>query len=214
MTVVLYTVPKMAMPRPRRQVAALVLAAALLIPPLLEAQAESTAPTTFLGFSYGRYQVADAVFKEVYGEGGSILGLTVSQRLFGARNFDLSAVIDLRRFGRTGASTISLVETTFRMTPATLGLEASLQQGIAVLWLGAGLGLTFYSEESALQDTSGSTLGFTVAGGLALQPSRTVPLRLKLILRWTKAGTTENEIPVELGGPEYGFALVYGFRLF
>jgi len=204
----------MAMPRPRRQVAYLVLAAALFIPPLLAVQAETNPPTTFVGISYGRYQIADEVFKEVYGEGGSILGLTASQRLFGARNFDLSAVFDLRRFGRTGASTISFVETTFRMTPATIGLEASLQQGIAVLWLGGGLGRTFYSEESALQDNAGSAFGFTVSGGLAFQPSRAVPLRLKLILRWTKAKTTENEIPVELGGPEYGFALVYGFRLF
>lgn len=199
-------------PRPRFVVLVL-LCAVFLAPSLLRAQVEDSAPGTFVGFSLCRYQVADEVFKEVYGEGGTMAGLTVSQKFFGVRNLALAAVLDLRRFSRLGASTVSQVEAKLGMTPVVLGLEASLRSGAVFLWFGAGLGLTFYREESDLQTTSGSTLGFRLAGGLAFQPLPAVPLRLKLILGWTKARATENSLPVELGGPEYGLALLYGFRL-
>jgi len=199
---------------PHRLSATALLFVVLALPPLLRAQADDSSPGTFVGFSLCRFQVGDEVFKEVYGEGGSMAGLTVSQKFFGVRNLTLAAALDLRRFSRQGVSTVSQVDTKFGMTPVVLGVEASLRSGVVLLWFGAGLGLTFYREESDLQTTSGSTLGLRLAGGLAFQPLPAVPLRLKLVLGWTKAKTTENGLPVELGGPEYGLALLYGFRLF
>ncbi|MBM3293340.1 MAG: hypothetical protein FJY82_02320 [Candidatus Aminicenantes bacterium] len=199
----------------RRNVLPAVAAAVGLLFPAVSGRAEEKprpAPT-YLGLSLAVRHVSDEVFEEVYGPSGTILGLTASQGFFGAQNFELSAVIDIRRMRRDGLSTVSGVETRFGLTPLSLGLEGALVRGVAVLWLGLGGDLAFYREESGLGTTSGSTLGFHIAGGLALHPWKTVPVRFKLFLRWTKAGTTENGIPAELGGPEYGLGVLYGFRL-
>jgi hypothetical protein len=201
------------MSRTTRQILPILLIATLALPGALRSQGQTAPPTKFVGLTLASYHLADEVFKEVYGGAGAIFGLTASWKFFGAKNLGLSAVFDLRRFGRTGASTISQVETRLKLTPASLGVEGSLERGIVILWMAAGYDLYFYREESELQNTSGSTGGFHIAGGLALQPLPSLPLRLKLILRWTKARTTENGIPVELGGPEYGLGVLYGFKL-
>ena len=203
------------MTRPnRRPLVIPALLAVLALPMFLIAQDAPRPPTTFLGLSLSSYLVSDKVFEEVYGGAGAMRGLVFTQRLVGAANFALDAALDFRSYAKTGASTLSQVEARLRIKPISLGLEGSLTRGIAILWMGLGLDLTSYAEESELQNTTGSTFGFHVAGGLALQPVRSFPLRIKLHLRWTKAGAMVNEMPVELGGPEYGLALLYGFRLF
>jgi hypothetical protein len=204
------------MPRPSRIAASTVLALIVLVSgaAALGQDAPSRPPTTFIGFTLGSYQVSDPVFEEVYGGAARIFGFTASQRIFGVANFDLSAVLDVRRLSKAGFSTLSQTETLFKLAPWSLGIEASLSRGIVFLWFGSGLDLVSYDETSDLQTISGSTLGFHVAGGIGLQPVRSFPLRLKLRLGWTKAKTMENEIPVELGGAEFGAGLIFGFRLF
>jgi len=204
------------MHRPLFRVSAvLAILAVLAHPPLLVAQDAPRPQTTFLGLSLSGYLVSDKVFEEVYGGSGSMFGFAAAQRILGDRAFGLDAVLEIRGYSKTGLSTLSQTETILKIKPVSFGLEGTLTRGIAILWLGTGLDLTSYSEESALQNTTGSTLGFHVAGGLAFQPGPSFPLRLKLFLRWNKARvSTVDEIPVELGGPEYGASLLFGFRLF
>jgi len=167
-----------------------------------------------LGIGFGNYLVSDETFQQVYGKSGLIYGLEFAYSVYSKNNFELYLALEGRHFGKTGASTISQQEAKISLTPVSLSLEGVLSKKFISLFLGLGLDDYFYDEQSALKNTSGSTLGFHVNGGFSVQVPPVEFLKLKVYLRGTWARTTENDLNISLGGAEYGASLLYSFRLF
>jgi len=196
------------------RITVLLLATTFLLPLSAPAQEEEPPlrlPRFSIGLLAGQYLAADELFKEVYGSGGLVYGASLGFDFYRTEEVSIGAVFEARRFTCTGASTYSATETKIGLTPLSLGIEVRLTRPVFGIWLGGGLDYISYRENSTLQTTKGSTSGLHVAGGLIIQiPAWSVPA-LKLAARWTRAKTTENGILVDLGGVEYGAALLFRF---
>ena len=196
------------------RILAFLLAAAFLFPPFAAAQDEEPAPRLprfSIGLLAGQYVAADEQFKEIYGPGGLVYGANLGYDFYRTEDVSIGAVLEIRRFTCTGASTFSATETKIGLTPLSFGVEVRITRPVFGIWLGGGLDRVSYREDSALQTTEGSTSGLHAGGGLIIQISaRSVPA-LKLAVRWTRAKTTENGFLVDLGGVEYGAALLFRF---
>jgi hypothetical protein len=195
------------------------LAASLFYPVFLRAQEAGDgeelrpAPNIFIGPIIGKFMPSDAVFKQVYGNGGSILGLQAGWHFFQSGVFSLALCLDIRDFSREGASTISGTPSTITLKPLSFGLEAHLQRGVVGIWLGGGIVSVSYAETSALQDTSDSTTGFHIGGGMIFQIPSFPLAALKLYARWSKAMVTLADFEADVGGTEYGASFLFRFRI-
>jgi hypothetical protein len=195
------------------------LATALFFPSALRAQDSGDdkelqpAPNIFIGPVVGKFMPSDAVFKQVYGNGGSILGFQVGWHFFRSDVFSLALCLDIRDFSQEGASTITGTASTITLKPLSFGLEAHLQRGVVGLWLGGGVVSVSYAEASALQDTSDSTTGFHIDGGMIFQLPSFPLAALKLYARWSKAVVTLADFEADVGGTEYGVSLLFRFKI-
>lgn len=197
----------------------ILLAASLLFPVFLRAQDSrddevlQPAPNMFIGPVLGKFLPSDAVFKQIYGNGGSILGLQAGWHFFRTGVFSLALCLDIRDFSQEGASTISGTASTITLKPLSFGIEAHLQRGVVGLWLGGGVVSVSYAETSALQDTTDSTTGFHIDGGMILQIPSFPLTALKLYARWSKAVVTLADFEADVGGTEYGVSLLFRFKI-
>lgn len=172
---------------------------------------ESPPPNTWLGITGGRFAPSDAVFQEVYGKGGLALGLGAGRELYRSGGFTLAAAFEIRRFARTGYSTISQIESRLALTPLAALLETHFRRGAFGIWLGAGPGLVFYKEDSEWILSRGAAIGLHIAGGLIVEvPSGPV---LRAHLRWSGASKAMEDFDVGLGGVELGGSILFRFRL-
>ena len=203
----------------RRRVTAVfsvLLAAALLFPSVLAAQEEQTEevnPNLFFGLVMGRYLPNDAVFKEVYGEGGSNVGFQAGWHFLRSGSFSLALKVGLEGFTRTGASTITAVPATLSLKPFRAGLEVHLQPRVVGLWAEAGIVSISYHEQSELQDTQDTQDGIYVGGGLLLQIPSFPWLALQAYARWNKAVVTTTDLEADLGGTEFGLSLLLRLKI-
>jgi len=195
------------------------LAASLLFPVFLRAQDSGDdeelrpAPNIFIGPIIGKFLPTDAVFKQVYGNGGSTLGFQAGWNFFRSGVFSLAFCLDIRDFSQEGASTITGTASKITLKPLSFGLEAHLQRGVVGLWLGGGVVSVSYAEASALQNTNDSTTGFHVDGGMIFQIPSFPLAALKLYARWSKAVVTLADFDVDVGGTEYGVSLLFRFKI-
>ena len=98
------------------------------------------------------------------------------------------------------------------MYPISLAGRLLYQTKYVIPFVGYGGDWFSYSEKSALADTSGSASGDHFQGGLYIIIPGMESLRIKLYYKSTRVTAVENEIEVELGGPEIGIGVSYGFN--
>ncbi len=203
----------------KRYTAALAVAGLLALlsvfPPAVAAQDEfpltQPLPNTWFGIIGGRFTPTDEVFKEVYGTGGLSFGLSVGRELYRSSGFTLAAGLDVRRFTRSGAATISQTPSRLTFVPLSASLETHFRSGAFGIWLGGGAGPIFYTEDSEWTISRGSAFGYHLIGGLLVEiPSGPA---VKAYLRWSAATETVEGFDVALGGTEMGLSLLFRFRI-
>ena len=169
---------------------------------------------TTAGFMIGTYKSPDGRFQEVYGTQTDVqFGIDLSRTILYLKGFQFDLSFETRLFSKTGKSTLSGDETKFRMIPLTLGGRLLYQTKYIIPFLGGGIDWYNYKEDSILASISGSATGYHFQGGVFIVIPNLDFLRVKLYYKYTKVTATENEIDVQLGGPEYGIGLSFGFNV-
>ena len=180
---------------------------------LLLALAVSSSAQTYLKdqgtfeFYYGRYDIKDTRFTDVYQKGGAIQGLLLSSAL--AYGFDFYA--EIKAFYKTGTLTFTEEKTTFLLLPLALGVRYVLPGNLLRPYAGGGMDFYFYYENSPIATTLNITTGYHLTAGLYLQFGKDSPLRLTGKVTYTRVKATEEGITIELGGLEYGAGIAIVF---
>jgi len=182
-----------------------------------EAEGPTIAPgfyNTTAGIMIGTYKNDSGRFDEVYGSGTSIqYGINLSRTLLYFRGFQLDVSGEARTISKTGQSTLSGDEAKFSMIPLSLAGRLLFQTKYVIPFIGVGADWFNYSEKSVLADSSGSASGYHFQAGVFIVIPGRDYLRVKLYYKFTRVTATENEIEVQLGGPEYGIGVSYGFNI-
>lgn len=158
-------------------------------------------------FYYGRYDIKDTRFTDVYQKGGSIQGLLLSSAL--AFGFDFYS--EIKAFYKTGTLTFTEEKTTFLLLPLALGVRYILPGNFLRPYAGGGMDFYFYYENNPIATTLNITTGYHLTAGLYLQFGKNSPLRLNGKVAYTRVKTTEDGITIELGGLEYGAGIAIVF---
>ena len=158
-------------------------------------------------FYYGRYNMTDTRFTDVYQKGGSIQGLILSSAL--AYGFDFYS--EIKAFFKTGTLTFTEEKTTFLMIPLALGVRYVLPGNFLRPYAGGGMDFYFYYENNPIATTLNITTGYHLTAGLYLQFGKNSPVRLNGKITYTRVKTTEDGIAIELGGLEYGAGIAIVF---
>ncbi|MGB8953143.1 MAG: AMIN domain-containing protein [Candidatus Aminicenantales bacterium] len=173
---------------------------------------------TMIGISVGSYKISDERFQEVYPGSSAIYGFHLSRVLFSCQDIDFDLSLEAKIFSKTGASTVTLEESKFSITPISIGARCLWNSKYLILFVSIGKDFYSYKETSLLYPSpgyiEGNASGNYFQGGAYFRIPGLDALRVKLYYKSTKVLTTENEIEVNLGGNEYGVCLSYGFNLF
>jgi len=168
--------------------------------------------TSALGFKIGGsvsyYSVEDPIFKDTYGEGNLMYGISLS--------FEPMKKIELRaeanHFREKGEMTLTKEEITFTLRPVILGLRLKfVDVGVVSLYLGGGAGYYFYMENlpDRFEDVSDSTLGYHAEAGCYVS---VVPkFYLDLNVRYTIANAEPFDETLKLGGIRAGIGFGFSF---
>jgi len=188
----------------RRLIGTAVLFIVIAVPGL--AQTPPRGQGTF-EFYYGKYDIKDARFGDVYKKGGSIQGIGLSSAL--AFGFDFYS--EIKAFYKTGALTYTQEKTTFLLLPLAFGLRYVLPSGILKPYAGGGMDFYFYYENNPIATTLNVATGYHLTAGLFLQFGKNSPLRLNGKVTYTRVKATEDGMSIELGGLEYGAGIAIVF---
>lgn len=168
---------------------------------------------TVFNFSLGSYKISDELFQEIYEGSGMMYGIELSRMILRASNFRLDLAVAGRRYSKMGLSTITQEETKFRMTPISFGLRLFWNTKFIAPYIGGGIDLHNYKEESNLGEVSGSTTGTHFQGGIYLKIPQVKFLMLNLYVKLYNAKATEQDVEIDIGGTEFGVAIALGFDL-
>jgi hypothetical protein len=163
---------------------------------------------------YGRYEISDRRYKEVYQQGGDIFTLEISWLLKAQDQHHLGISLGIKSFTKKGQASITQEETKLRLIPIFFGCKYLFKAGNFIPWIEIGLDWYTYKERSSIKTTSNSTLGYHIQGGLYFQIPKIEFMVLRVYAKHTRAKTEENNIEVNLGGFEYGVGLAFNFNLF
>jgi len=173
---------------------------------------------TMIGLSAGSYKVSDELFQEVYPGSSLIYGLQLSQILVSSGDLDIGLSAEVRKTSKVGAATVTLEDSTFAMTPVSIGATLFWNSKAVILFAGAGLDFYSYKETSPLYVDTGfisdSASGSHFQVGAILRLPSLEALRAKVYYKGTSVVTTNNDIEANLGGSEFGFSLNFAFDLF
>jgi len=158
-------------------------------------------------FYYGKYDIKDARFTDVYKTGGSIQGIGLSSAL--AYGFDFYS--EIKAFYKTGALTYTQEKTTFLLLPLSFGLRYVLPAGILRPYAGGGMDFYFYYENNPIATTLNVATGYHLTGGLYLLFGKNSPIRLNGKVTYTRVKATEEGVSIQLGGLEYGAGIAIVF---
>ncbi|MFW6123964.1 MAG: hypothetical protein ACOC5G_01970 [Acidobacteriota bacterium] len=164
------------------------------------------------GLIMGSYRVSSDRFKEIFENPNSVTGVEGSY-LFPTSGHVIGFSFEVRGFSKTGHSTVTNQNTFFSLTPLTLTGKYITFLHDFTPYLGAGIDLFFYKEESHLSLVSGSTPGFHIEGGIYYQPPLFQFIKIKAALRISRAIASENDIKINLGGLEFGLGILYCFGI-
>ncbi len=168
---------------------------------------------TTVGILLGTHKSPDSRFQEVYGSGTSLqFGIDLSRNLVDLHGFQVDLSLAARSLSKTGQATLSGDEAKLSMVPLTVGGLLLYRTKYVIPFVGGGGDWYHYSEKSVLANTSGWAGGYHYQGGLYIVVPGADYLRIKVYYKYTKVTGTANDISVELGGPEYGIGVGYGFN--
>jgi len=177
----------------------------------IEKKIHAPFPNTVFNFSLGSYKISDEQFQEIYEGSGPIFGIEFSRMILRASNFRLDLAVAGRRYSKTGLSTITEEETKFRITPITFALRLFWNTKYIAPYIGGGIDIHKYREESNLGVVSGSTTGTHFQGGIYLKIPQVKYVMLNLYVKLYMATATEQDVSIDLGGTEFGVAIALGF---
>jgi hypothetical protein len=164
-----------------------------------------------LEWSWGWHTVSDSRYREVYSVGKGMATFAVHPffKSVGRHSFGFAAGI--KSFSKEGESTVTQEDTRLTLIPIYLAGEYMLNLPPFYPGIEMGVDHCFYTEESLLMKTKGSTTGYHVQGNLIFQPPGSAFLRVKIFIRHSRLPARET-FRVNLGGPEYGAGLLIKFN--
>src|SRR4030042_2794142 len=180
----------------------LLLAALFIAGPALASERQGT-----LEFFTGQYSIREPLFKTVYQEGSSIQGLILSSTLL----FNIDFYLELKAINKKGELTYSKEPTTLVLIPVSLGLRYVLPLGFVQPYAGAGIDFYLFFENNPIGSYFNYVRGYHGLGGVYIRFAKKFPILLNFKATYTKASFKVNDRLIELGGPEYGAALVIAF---
>jgi len=178
----------------------------------LEEELAKRIEDSMIGLILSSYHISSEDYQQIYGGGGTILGLDLSYMFLTRENLQACLSLEVRSYSKTGASTFTQEETRLSLRPISLAGECLIQTKTVVPFFGLGLDFYHYAEKSDIYEASGSALGYHIQGGLYYQIPKLNYLKIKVFIKMTKAVARENDLEVNLGGREYGLNLTYSFN--
>jgi outer membrane protein W len=166
------------------------------------------------GVSAGYLALQDDAFRDAYGEGGIFFRGEYSFLLpISVESIDVWT--GMSYFQKGGTFPITEEELKLRITTFSFALRYLKKMSRFSPFLGAGIDYIVYKEtypeDFIIESVGGSTLGFHGQAGTYID---VIPnLSFKIHIKYNFAKTTENELEVNLGGPEYGASIVFRFDL-
>jgi len=167
---------------------------------------------TMAGLTIGRVHIASDRYKEIFANPSTATGIEASY-LFSSKSHHLGLTFEVRRLSQAGHSTVTNQNTFFFLTPLTLTGKYMISLSDFTPYLGAGIDLFFYKEESHLSLVSGSTPGFHMEGGIYYNPPLFGFIKIRAALRISRAIAKESDIKINLGGLEFGLGILYCFDI-
>ncbi len=168
---------------------------------------------TMAGFTLGNFRVASDRFKEIFGNKGTVAGIEASHILDSNKNNSLGVTLEVRSFSKSGHSTITHKNTFFSMTPVSLTGKYIVNKGDFGPYIGAGIDLFFYKEKSSIENASGMTPGIHLEGGAYYRLPLFEFIKIRAMLRFSRAVAKENTFKVNIGGFEFGVGILYCFNI-
>ena len=158
-----------------------------------------------IGGTLGYRSVTSSIFQDLYGSGAVMFGGSLAYEALPA----LELRGEIRYFKAEGTMNVTDETIKLSIVPLVLGFRYSgLGFNQVALFLGAGIGSYRYKETARIGDTSDSTLGYHVEGGLYIFPARKV--HFDVYVRYVKAAAEPFDETIELGGLYGGIGI--GFR--
>ena len=169
---------------------------------------------TMIELGYGRYEISDPRYKEVYRAGREIYTLEVLQLLKALNHHHLGLSLGVKHFTKKGNTSVTQENTQLTLIPVSLGARYLLKIKQFLPWIELGMDYYNYKESAATRATEGWAFGYHVAGGCYIEMPKVKFIKLKIFAKHTKAMAKEDEIQVNLGGFEYSIGLAFGFNLY
>lgn len=162
------------------------------------------------GITVGRFSVASDRFKEIFNNPSTVTGIEASY-LFSSNNHFLGFSLEIRELSKSGHSTVTHQNAFFSLTPITLTGKYMISISDLSPYLGAGIDLFLYKEESHISRVSGLTTGIHLEGGAYYRPPLFEFIKIRAVIRISRAVVKDNIKRVNLGGLEFGLGFLYCF---
>jgi opacity protein-like surface antigen len=161
-----------------------------------------------VGGSVNYYSVEDPVFKDTYGQGNLMYGVSFSFEAI--KKFELRA--EANYFREKGEMTLTEEEITFTLRPVILGLRLKLVDvGLVSVYLGGGAGYYSYIENlpDRFENVEESTIGYHTETGVYVN---VVPkFYLDFNVRYSIANAKPFDETIKLGGFRAGIGFGFSF---
>ncbi len=158
-------------------------------------------------FIFGRYDMNEPLFDDVYSAGGMMAGLGLSSALA----YNVNFYLEIKSYIREGTLTFTKEKTELTLVPISLGVRYIFPFGIFNPYAGGGADFYFYYEDNPIGTVLNYTNGYHLLAGTYLRFLKNVPVLVNLKLKYTTARAEEDGIKIQLGGLEYTASLVFTF---
>ncbi|MDH4220145.1 MAG: hypothetical protein OEW23_15400, partial [Candidatus Aminicenantes bacterium] len=153
----------------------------------LQAQSlnQDTLERTSIELGYGRYNISDPRYKDVYEEGREIYTLEILQLLRTQNHHHLGLATGVKHFTKKGKSTITQEGTQLTLIPISLSGRYLLKIKSFIPWVEMGMDYYHYKESATIKITEGWAWGYHIAGGCYFEIPKVKFIKLKIYLRHT-----------------------------
>lgn len=175
---------------------------------------QDTLEKTTIELGYGKYNVSDPRYKDVYEAGREIYTLEILQLLRTQNHHHLGLAAGVKHFTKKGKSTITQEGTRLTLIPISLSGRYLLKIKAFIPWVEMGMDYYHYKESAPIKITEGWAWGYHIGGGCYLEIPRVKFIKIKIYVRHTKAMAEVEAIKVNLGGFEYGLGIAFGLNFY
>lgn len=168
-----------------------------------------------ISLNSGFYFVQDTDFQDVYGKSAILVGSELSFQFPLNEKESLGASLGINNITDTGHTTYTKEKVNLRLLPISLSAFYLREYGRFFPFVIIGIDYFNYKENYpetfAISSISGSSVGFNI--GLGTFVKIIDSLSIKAYFKLRSSSTSENEVDINLGGNEFGFGLIYHFKL-